>query len=315
MLALVRKGVVVAFVAVLSALPALAQDAQPTGDLSVADTWQRRIEGSLARVEKLIDALDLKKTVPSSDVLARITAAHKRLEALESAAQIAVGKIRGKPTLADMSADVASLSTRAEALKAAKSEKQAEPKPSSIPKKDPKREDDSEKPSEEDKSLLPPGWTRLTGIPPKAKYSGGHTVKQSYDRFYNTTTVEVETPLSSSARIVARWHWEGARPVSAPRTVAVSFIRTGREWQWLRFHFVILLFDGVRLQSEGRHYGDVITGGVYESVMVQIPTQSFLNMLQANRMEFKVGLDEFTLSGPNRNALKDFASTIPSAMR
>lgn len=74
--------------------------------------WRERIETQFQRVEMTLTALDKAKGAVGS-LLARITAVHKRLLALEGKAQLELGTIHGKDDLSNLTMDVTSLGTRA----------------------------------------------------------------------------------------------------------------------------------------------------------------------------------------------------------
>lgn len=101
--------------------------------LATADeAWMARVDAAVAGVEKTVGELDGKKTEPeivAKGATARIAALDVRLRALETSAGLATGTIGGKDGLSGWTTDIATLTTRARAVIAAKAPAPKDPPP------------------------------------------------------------------------------------------------------------------------------------------------------------------------------------------
>lgn len=111
--------IVAATVAALSAR-ALALDAAPkpppAPELPPEVAWQQRLEQQMERGEMELTALDKKKPAPTTRLADRVKDANARVAALEKAAKLPVGTVRGTAVLLDLTSDIAAMQTRVRAL-------------------------------------------------------------------------------------------------------------------------------------------------------------------------------------------------------
>lgn len=78
------------------------------------------------------------------------------------------------------------------------------------------------------------------------------------------------------------------------------------------FHAVHILADGmpIKLIGESTHMGDVVSGGVIESIMFQIIFDEFLKMAKASRLEFKIRIDGFVARPEELDDIKSLKDLI-----
>ena len=171
--------------------------------------------------------------------------------------------------------------------------------------------------------LLPPMPVQIRGLPGKIDYGPGARVDEKYDRFNDLTTFQSsaaalagESRSARDAELSAYWFTVGKVADFAPDSIRVEFYRSGETWRYLDFHPVVLLIDGVRFAPDKtERTGSVHSGSVSEWIRWEMPTQDFVTMVTADRIEMKVGIDEFETGRMQMAPLRALAATLPSAMR
>jgi hypothetical protein len=157
-------------------------------------------------------------------------------------------------------------------------------------------------------------------IPAKRKFDHKIKIKTDYDKFSDSTDVqmmhtEVYNKLGRKISMNALYSYPGHTP-SKPRVVTLAFNSTSPEWQFLRERDLTIL-AGSRKAGPGRM--ELIntriedSGRVTETVSMDIPVNDFLFAINSGTVEIQLsgfGVAEFSLSYPQLEALRDFASRM-----
>jgi len=81
-------------------------------------------------------------------------------------------------------------------------------------------------------------------------------------------------------------------------------------WKYLKYHDIIFLVDGERWRFDTDHDGDIKDGHVIENLFVNLSEKRFLEVVNAVKVEIKVGADSFPIGPSVMEAIQDFASLI-----
>lgn len=91
----------------------------------------------------------------------------------------------------------------------------------------------------------------------------------------------------------------------------MALSRFSREWRYLRCHNVDMLIDGEPVDlPEPEHDGDVMTGGVHESVSVRLDPATLGAILAANEIRVRVCRDAWTFTPRMMAGLVQFRETV-----
>jgi hypothetical protein len=85
--------------------------------------------------------------------------------------------------------------------------------------------------------------------------------------------------------------------LEVPKRYGLWFVHTGEDWKWLTYHKVNLLLDGTPFGESPSTIETSIPGGgrVLEIVMIEINDEQMASICTANKVEVRVGVQEFTL--------------------
>jgi hypothetical protein len=141
------------------------------------------------------------------------------------------------------------------------------------------------------------------------------SLKTRYDRLEDFTSVDAPAlELTEEVKIQPTFICSGNRASCRPSTVTLQFSRSGKDWEFLRYHPILFLLDGktrMRLGDEG-YDGRVGDGYVLEFQTVSLSLPQFLQITRANRVEGSWGLYEFELGSAQLASLKALANAIHS---
>jgi hypothetical protein len=157
-------------------------------------------------------------------------------------------------------------------------------------------------------------------IPAKRKFDHKIKIKADYDKFSDSTDVqmmhtEVYNNRGQKIYMTALFTYQGRTP-SKPRVVTLAFNSTSPDWQFLRQRDLTVLAGGrkagpgkmelvnTRIEDSGR---------VTETVSMDVPVNDFLYMINSGTVEIQLsgfGVAEFSLSFEQLEALRDFASRM-----
>lgn len=140
-------------------------------------------------------------------------------------------------------------------------------------------------------------------------------ITDAVDRFtgerklvYSATIPPGRIDLSKPAFTLRAVVKDGVSKVGATFLFASVSNRQGSSWRYLRCHNIDWLVDGKPVtMGETLHQGDVVRGGVMETIGQFVPTEAVAKIGMAQRVEYRVCQDEFYLTGEDIAAFKEFA--------
>jgi hypothetical protein len=166
-------------------------------------------------------------------------------------------------------------------------------------------------PSRTRRGTSPPATAPSVAIPDRPTASHSGELKVEFDRFRNYTTASLSNiPLGKGLNLAAYYLMPGNTP-GRPERVIFMLTSSSDDWRYLRCHSIDLLVDGIPY-SVGRtdHDGRVGTGYVLEFITFSVPTDEFLRMAVATRVEGKVCNTEFALLPSDMIGMVDLASRM-----
>lgn len=157
-------------------------------------------------------------------------------------------------------------------------------------------------------------------IPEKRKFNHKIKIETKYDKFSNTTGVEIEPIEVYHARrgrpqkiwMTVLFSYQDETPAK-PDSVIIAFNSWSSEWKYLDYRDLTILADGrkagpVKMElAQTRIERD---GTVTEILSTTMATDVFLFMVNAGSVEMQLGDAEFTLKPEHLEALRDFASRM-----
>ncbi|MDQ3743561.1 MAG: hypothetical protein M3444_04175 [Acidobacteriota bacterium] len=157
-------------------------------------------------------------------------------------------------------------------------------------------------------------------IPEKRKFNHKIKIETKYDRFSNSTDVQMEhtevyhvhgsRPQKISMTVL--FTYPGETPAK-PGSVTIAFNSWAPEWKYLRYRDLTILADG---RKAGPVTMELINtrierdGTVTETLSTTMVTDVFLFMVNASSVEMQLGDAEFTLKPEHLEALRDLASRM-----
>jgi hypothetical protein len=141
-------------------------------------------------------------------------------------------------------------------------------------------------------------------------------IEVKYDRFEDETHVKLEPTrvlggFYEDVKMGASFFYKGQK-VSAPDYFYILFVTNTKEWRFLRDsqRELTALADGERLAlgtlDRDSHVRE--SGRVSEIMVKEIPYETFLKIVNAKKVEMKLGSYEFELKEELLEALRDLAS-------
>lgn len=130
-------------------------------------------------------------------------------------------------------------------------------------------------------------------------------ITTEFDRFTNVTTVKL-SPMPTSDGIEM-----SAFFVPGDSGVVLHVISQSETWRFLQHHPIVILADNKQVVSETlRHDGHVIIGGggVLEQMFVTLPYSTFVQMVNADKLEMRLSSNELKITDDHLQALRDLAT-------
>lgn len=159
-------------------------------------------------------------------------------------------------------------------------------------------------------------------FPPRGTYKHKKEIETEYDRFKDVTHVRLKylniaTGLTDRISIVVAYSFKGTTPI-VPETISLGFFSYSKEWRFLKNRSFAVIADGERLDfGEAARIDGSVNGGRYgggitvsEALLVEMPLESFLKIVNAANLQVRLGYYELLLAPDHYEALKDFASRI-----
>ena len=149
-----------------------------------------------------------------------------------------------------------------------------------------------------------------------------------YDRFTDTTmvhTAPLQLPPISKRNgwfpfaLTAVYACPGDTARCNPEIVSLIFdadgwkYTGGQPWRWIDFHEVVILADGQRCVPRKVEWeGD--SQSMTEFVTASYASAQFLKIVDAARIEGRIGTEEFRIDDENRAKLKAFANVLRNGL-
>lgn len=115
-------------------------------------------------------------------------------------------------------------------------------------------------------------------------------------------------------KVIAAWEKQSRPKLEDGDIVLLSMSSTSPTWKFLKRHDVNILAGSFRLSPEAEHEGDVIDGGVRESVDVHVSLADLRKIGAAEEVEIALNIWDFRLTAHQVAAIRDMAAmmSVPS---
>lgn len=146
-----------------------------------------------------------------------------------------------------------------------------------------------------DRDDLSPAGSQI--IPPE------RSVVVVFDRFKNRTIAKQAVVLQTPPRLapiasLLLYAFDGNQPLTPARPLTWAMKFSSPDWRYLKCHDVAMLIDGhPAATGEVHHDGDVVRGGVVETLMFEVPPETLEAMAESELVELRVCRDEMRLAG------------------
>jgi hypothetical protein len=158
-------------------------------------------------------------------------------------------------------------------------------------------------------------------IPPRGRYRHGFRIVEEYSRVKDETTVRVDVGrirYGQRGQVACIYTHQGSSPCP-PRGVVIPIVSETASWRYRNYAdagYVTLtwLLNGnsrINVDSSNLQWdGSVLRGYVVELVYWYATLDEFLQLVNANTIEFCLCNDELVVSKKNLEALRDAASRM-----
>lgn len=166
------------------------------------------------------------------------------------------------------------------------------------------------------KSYDTPASSKLNSPSTTLKYMGpfhhNGNITSQFDKFEKYTAISLEKmPISggNSERLeLSAFFIKSETSNTPPNSVILRFLSMSDDWRYLKYHDVSILADNRPLSfSPSEHDGSVGSGYVLEFIDVALPYQTFVQMVNAGKVEMRVGGTELNVTQNHLDALRDLA--------
>jgi hypothetical protein len=158
-----------------------------------------------------------------------------------------------------------------------------------------------------------PNLKDLSAATPLVLPSDTPQVKVDYDRLQDYTSITApDIQLSEKVKIESYFICHGKTSKCHPSQVTMLFSRSGEDWEFLRYHPMVMLLNGTtrfRL-GESDYDGTVGNGYVMEFQTVKLTLSQFLQLAAAKSVEGSWGLYHFELNTEQRASIRALANAI-----
>ena len=144
-------------------------------------------------------------------------------------------------------------------------------------------------------------------------------IDESYDRFENVWTVKITESLRTSGHgyvlFVVTAREKGAHISRRPATVSLGLISKSAAFIYSKtgnnFRLILDATERLNLGDMKRVTADVVSGGVQESLDLEIPFTTLEKLSKASSIEMRIGTTEFELGPGQIEDLKAFVARFP----
>lgn len=151
-------------------------------------------------------------------------------------------------------------------------------------------------------------------FPPRRTFKHKFKIVSKFDKFQDMTNYFLEPMPVANGISVGGGFFHKGKELTEPVILALFSVTSESEgWRFLdgRSRNLTFLVDGESLKlGEMMRNGDVENGGVTEYLNFPIPTDKFLKIVNADKVEVQVGTTEFALKESHLEALRDLASRM-----
>jgi hypothetical protein len=153
---------------------------------------------------------------------------------------------------------------------------------------------------------------RLTP-PVNRKFNHSFELTNDYDRFENSTKVELRIPINSMETMYFQFLFNGERIKQPPKQIMFQYFGDSRKF-FLPVKDFVVLTDRDRFRIKIIQLPELDNGKIPFAAVIDYPT--FLRIANGESVEMKIGETELTFDEQSLEALKDFASrTNPNVNR
>jgi len=164
-----------------------------------------------------------------------------------------------------------------------------------------------------DSQLIAHGFeVRGSALPHRGVYKHPGRVTQQYDAVRDVTSLHARfLNVGPNLNLSAFAAFRGKAPKVVPLSILLDFGSQSADWRFLRVHDVdLLLADNTRLHYDGDHDGEVVDGGVAESISIAMPVFDALKLVKAGRAVGELGGVQFKISPDKVDAIADLLSRL-----
>jgi hypothetical protein len=160
-----------------------------------------------------------------------------------------------------------------------------------------------------------------SAFPPPSDYRHDFEISQEYDKFRDATTLkldfgEVWRNRDNKLKLQLTQYFKGNGRQEPFGDSQFRLLNVGDDgWRYLDHHPVTFLVDSERITVEPKFDGTVGKGYVLEYMYAPLTKSQHLKILNAQSVQVRVGIDEFSLMEPHRSALKEFFSYLATPSR
>lgn len=156
-------------------------------------------------------------------------------------------------------------------------------------------------------------------VPPQPADTRQPEIEESYDRFENASTVKITESLRSSGSgyvlLVVMAREKGAHVSRRPATVKLGLTSKSTAWIYGKtgndFRLILDGSERLNLGDMKRVTADVVSGGVLETLNLEIPFTTLEKLSKASTIEMRIGPTEFELDPRQIEDLKAFVARFP----
>lgn len=150
-------------------------------------------------------------------------------------------------------------------------------------------------------------------LPAPRKFNHSFEIKKREDRFNDDTTYSLRAKVNGNLELNI-FNSVANKDPSPRDIIPFNFTSTSGRWQYLNFHRVKILVDTQPLPvAKSKHTGSVMnSGGVIEHITVYIALDELTKLLEAKKIEVQIGSTEIELTEEHIEAMRDFASQLPT---
>lgn len=147
----------------------------------------------------------------------------------------------------------------------------------------------------------------------KPKWYEENMIQMKYDRFKAETTIGLKIELAPKFLPLQRKkpylqggiNFKGDIATEEAPTVMMAFFAINEEWKFLKYHDLLALVDNEPMEMpETNHDGSVMRGAVIEAIYFGLDWEKFCKLCDAEKVEFRLGLEEFEMSQIEFNILR-----------